>query len=73
MILASRARMPLAALAFLDRDGAGVAVHDLHQAAGVADEVGAFLDGGAVGGSARADRRLRRRSSASARRTLPTR
>ena len=39
----------VAALALLDRDGARFAVDDLHQPVGRAEEVGAFLDRGAVG------------------------
>ena len=39
--------------------GDGRAVDDLHQPAGLADEVGAFLDRGAVGGGAGADGRSR--------------
>ena len=39
----------VAALALLDRDGARLAVDDLHQPVGRAGEVGAFLDRGAVG------------------------
>ena len=38
-----------AALALLDRDGAWLAVHDLHQPARFADQEGPFLDRGAVG------------------------
>ena len=53
MIFASRARMPPLPLARLDRDRTRFAVHDLHQPAGVADQVGAFLDRGAISGGAR--------------------
>ena len=49
MIFASRARMPSPLLPVLDRDRPCFAVHDLHQPAGLADQVGAFLDRGAVG------------------------
>ena len=46
-----------AAFALPDRDGADLAVHDLHQLAGLAEQVRPFLDRGAVGGGA--DRRGR--------------
>ena len=43
-----------AALALLDCDGVRFAVHDLHQPAGLAEQVGAFLDRGAICRGARA-------------------
>ena len=49
MIFASRVRMPLLPLARLDRHGLGFAVHDLHQPVQRVEQIGAFLDGGAVG------------------------
>ena len=41
--------MPLLPLPRLDRHALRLAVDDLHQAIRLADQVGAFLDGGAVG------------------------
>ena len=58
MILASRAVIPSPPLPSLIATGRGRAVHDLHQPAGLADEVGTFLDRGAVGRGAGADRGL---------------
>ena len=58
MIFASRARMPPLPLPSLIATARGFAVHDLHQPAGLAEQVGAFLDRGAVGRGAGARDRL---------------
>ncbi len=57
MIFAALGVIPLVHRAFPvpDRDRHGRAVEDLHETAGLADEVGALLDRGAVGRGARAD------------------
>ena len=53
MIFASRARMPSPPLPVLIATGRAAPSTNLHQPAGVADQVGAFLDRGAVSGGAR--------------------
>ena len=54
MIFASRARMPPLPLPCLIATARGFAVHDLHQLARFAEQVGTFLDGGAIRRGARA-------------------
>ena len=73
MILAARAGDPLPALALPDRDQDRPAVHDLAEAPALAEQEGAFLDRGAVGGRAGRHRRLAaRRPSTWARLTAVT-